>query len=323
MTELNRRQVLGGGVALGAMAVAAPGLAQSFPTRPVTFICPFPAGGIVDLVMRSFSEDLAAELGQPVAVDVRPGASGMVAASAVAAAEPDGHTIMLVALSHLTAPLFSPVAHDPVNDFRPFAQVSTSVGVVAVPASLGVSTLDEFLELARSRPGELNYLKPGIGSFGHLTMEALQQETGISVEGIEYAGLPPGIVDMLAGRLDVGVMSAVLAQPHVQEGTMQVLATVGDVRSPLFPDLPTLSELGHDDANISPAYLALAPAATPEPVIERLHEAFATVLAREEVQERLLGVGTLPLPALSLDELQARMRADSARFTALVESLGN
>ena len=323
MIKFNRRQVLAGGTALGAMALATPGFAQAFPTRPINFICPFPAGGIVDLVMRSFSEELAAELGQPVAVDVRPGASGMIAAAAVAASEPDGHTITLVALSHLTAPLFTQVAHDPVADFRPFAQVSTSVGVVAVPASLGVSTLDEFIALAKSRPGELNYLKPGIGSFGHLTTEALQLETGIELEGIEYAGLPPGIVDMLAGRLDLGVMSAALAEPHVREGTLVVLSSVGAVRSPLFPDLPTLSELGFDDANISPAYLALAPSATPEPVIQRLHEAFQTVLARGDVQERLVGIGTIPLPPLSLDELQARMLADSERYAAIVASLEN
>lgn len=321
MTKFNRRQVLGGGVALGAMALAMPSMAQNFPSRPITFICPFPAGGIVDLVMRSFSDDLAAELGQPVAVDVRPGASGMLASAALAASEPDGHTIMLATLSHLTAPLFTPAAYDPIADFRSFGLVSANVSVICVPASLGVSTIDEFVELARSRPGEFNYLRPGIGSFGHLTAESLKLATGIEMEAIDYQGVPPGIVDMLAGRLEFGTPSAVLAEPHVAEGTLAVLATVGDVRSPIFPDIPTLSEQGYEDANVSPAYFALAPAGTPEPVIERLHEALMAVMAREDVQERVRGIGTIPLPPAGLDELQQRMAADYARFQTLVESL--
>lgn len=321
MFKMNRRKVLGGGLALGAMSLAAPAIAQTFPTRPITFICPFPAGGIVDLVIRSFSDDLAEELGQPVAVDVRTGAGGMLASGALAAAEPDGHTIMLATLSHLTAPLFTPAAYDPVADFRSLGLVSANVSVICVPASLGVSDVAEFVELARANPGEMNYLRPGIGSFGHLTAESLKIATGIEMEAIDYQGVPPGIVDMLAGRVQFGTPSTGLAAPHVSEGTLVALATIGDVRSPVFPDLPTLPEQGFEDANVSPSYFALAPAGTPEPVVERLHEALATVMAREEVQERLRSVGTIPLPATGLDELQQRMEADYARFQTLVESI--
>lgn len=321
MHGLHRRKVLSGGVAIAAVSLAGPVFAQDFPSRPITFICPFPAGGIVDIVMRTFSEDLTRELGQPVAVDARPGASGMLASGALALAAPDGHTIMMATLSHLTAPLFTPAAYDPVSDFQSVARVAASVSVMCVPASLGVSTMAEFVELAKLRSGEFNYLKPGNGSFGHLTGEALKLATGIEMEAIDYAGLPPGILDMLAGRLELATLSTGLAEPHVREGTLVPIATVGSVRSPIFPDVPTLTEQGFDDANVESVYFVIAPAATPQGVVQRLHEALNTVLANSDVQTRLEGVGTIPLPPIGLDELQANMRSDYESFKALVESL--
>jgi tripartite-type tricarboxylate transporter receptor subunit TctC len=318
MFRPNRRTVLAGAAAAASLALPGIGRAQSYPTKPITFVCPFPAGGIVDLVMRSFSGDLAAELGQPVVVDPRPGAGGMIASTAVAKAEADGHTLMMATLSHLVAPLLSKAEFHPIDDFQAIAVCSSSVSVVCVPTSVKANNLAELIALAKANPGKLNYLRPGHGSFGHLTVETIKLNAGVDITPVDYRGLPPGILDMLADRVQVGILSSGLAAPHVRDGKMRVIGTVGATRAKEFPDVPSLTEQGFADANLDSWYMVVAPKGVPAPVIEKLNATLSKVLAKPDVQARLITASGIPVPPLTPDAAQALLVKDFAKYQTLV-----
>jgi tripartite-type tricarboxylate transporter receptor subunit TctC len=316
MTTATRRTLLAGAALL---PLARPALAQSFPSRPIRFICPFPAGGIVDLVMRTHTEELAAELGQPVVIDVRTGAGGLIASQQLVAAQPDGHTWLMASLGNLVAPILTPSGFHPVESIQGLSLVSHSVSVVVVRGDSPARTMQDFAALAKARPGQLNYLRAGNGSFAHMAMELMQRVMGFEITAVDYRGLPPGIVDMLAGRLDVAVLSTGLVKQHITEGTMRAIAAIGSTRSPDFPDVPTLSEIGLAEANMDSWYVAIAPRGLPEPVLARIHGAYTRVLSMPAVQQRLRGVGTIPAGTLPpAAEVQAMLVREHQKFERLI-----
>lgn len=315
MTIVTPRRAL---LSAGAALLAAPARAQGFPQRPIRFICPFPAGGIIDLVIRAVSDDLAAELEQPVVVDVRTGAGGLIASQLLAAAPPDGHTWLLASLGHVVGPMLTPQSFHPVESFQALAKVSHTVSVVAVPAASPARGIADLMGIARAEPGRLNYLRPGNGSFAHMAMETIQRAGGIRLTAVDYRGLPPGVVDLIAGRLDVAVLAAGVAAPHIREGRLRALAAVGTTRAPELPDLPTLGESGIPGADIDSWYIAIAPRGLPEPVLARIAEAWSRVLSRSAVQDRLRAVGTVPAAPMSPDAAQALLAREYATFATLV-----
>lgn len=314
MTALPRRTLLGAGAAL----LAAPAFAQGFPQRPIRFISPFPAGGIIDLVIRAVSEDLATELGQPVVVDVRTGAGGMIAAQNLAQSPPDGHSWLLASLGHIVGPLLTPQPFHPVDSFQGLTKVSHAVSVVAVPAASPFRTMNDLVAAARAEPGRLNYLRPGHGSFAHMATEVIQRSQGIRMTAVDYRGLPPGVVDLVAGRLDVAVLAAGVAAPHLREGRLRALSAVGSTRAAELPDLPTLGQQGIQGADVDSWYIAIAPRGVPEPVLARITEAWGRVLAKPEAQQRLRGVGTVPSAAMTPAETQALLAREYATYSTLV-----
>ena len=314
---LPRRALLAAGAALAAPALAQTG-AAGFPSRPIRFISPFPAGGIIDLVIRATSDDLAAELGQPVVADLRTGAGGMIAAGLLAAAPADGHTWLLASLGHVVGPMLTPQSYHPVEGFQGLARVSHTVSVVAVPAASPARSMAELIAAARAEPGRLNYLRPGSGSFGHVATEAIQRSGDVRFTAVDYRGLPPGVVDLIAGRLDLGVLASGVAAPQVRDGRLRALAAVGTTRAPELPDVPTLGELGIVGVDIDSWYVAIAPRGVPEPVLARIGEAWGRVLARPAVREKLRGVGTVPADPASPAEAQAFLAREHATFSTLV-----
>ncbi len=314
MTAFPRRALLGAGAAL----IAAPARAQAFPQRPIRFICPFPAGGIVDLVIRAISEELAAELGQPVVVDVRTGAGGLIATQQLLAAPADGHTWLMASLGNIVGPILTPSGFHPVNAIQGLSLVSYSISLVVVPAASPLRNMQDLAELARAQPGRLNYLSAGNGSFAHMSMELIQRVMGFRATKVDYRGLPPGVVDLLAERLDLGVLTTALVKQHVQEGRLRAIAAVGSTRAPEFPDLPTLAEQGVAEANMDSWYHAIAPRGVPAPVLARISEAFGRVLARPTVQDKLRGIGTVPSPIVSPDAVQAILVSEYEKFATLV-----
>ncbi len=314
MTILATRRAL-----LAATALAAPAFAQGFPTRPIRFICPFPAGGIVDLVMRTHTEELAAELGQPVVIDVRTGAGGLIGSQQLVQAAPDGHTWLMASLGNLVGPMLTPSGFHPVDSIQGISMVSQSVSLLVVRGDQPARTLPEFIATARARPGQLNYLRAGNGTFAHMSMEMIQRAFGFQVTAVDYRGLPPGILDMLAGRLDVAVLSSALVKQHVQDGRMRALAAVGAARSPDFPDVPTLTELGHPEANMDSWYIAIAPRGMPDAVLARVHEAYTKVLLMPTVQQKLRTIGTIPAETLPPPAgVQAILAREHATFERLI-----
>lgn len=311
---LPRRALLAGSAAL----LAAPALAQSFPQRPIRFISPFPAGGIIDLVIRACSDDLATELGQPVVVDVRTGAGGIIAAQNLAQSPPDGHSWLLASLGHIVAPLLTPQPFHPVESFQGLTRVSHAVSVIAVPAASPLRSMAELIAAARAEPGRLNYLRPGSGSFAHMAAEVIQRAQGIRLTAVDYRGLPPGVVDLIAGRLDVAVLAAGVAAPHLREGRLRALAAVGSTRAFELPELPTLGELGIQGADVDSWYVAIAPRGVPEPVLTRISEAWQRVLTRPAVQERLRAFGTVPSAPMSPAATQALLAREYATYAILV-----
>jgi tripartite-type tricarboxylate transporter receptor subunit TctC len=313
-TEIRRRALLGAGASL----LAAPALGQGFPQRPIRFISPFPAGGIIDLVIRAVADDLAAELGQPVISDVRTGAGGMIAAQQLVAAPADGHTWLLASLGHVVAPLLTPQPFHPVESVQGLTKVSHAVSVIAVPAASPARSMAELVALARAEPGRLNYLRPGSGSFAHMATEVIQRATGIRITAVDYRGLPPGVVDLIAGRLDVAVLAAGVAAPHLRDGRLRALSAVGSTRAPELPDLPTLGEQGIPGADVDSWYVAIAPRGLPEPVLSRISEAWGRVLARPAAQERLRGLGTVPSAPMTPAATQELLSREYTTYATLV-----
>jgi tripartite-type tricarboxylate transporter receptor subunit TctC len=313
-TPISRRALL----VAGAGLLASPALGQSLPQRPIRFISPFPAGGIIDLVIRAVSDDLAAEIGQPVVVDVRTGAGGMVAAQNLAQSAPDGTTWLLASLGHIVAPMLTPQPFHPVDAFQGLTKVSHTVSVIAVPAASPVRSMADLVAMARAEPGWLNYLRPGIGSFAHMSAEVIQRAQGIRLTAVDYRGLPPGIVDLIAGRLDLAVLAAGVAAGHLREGRLRALAAVGSTRAFELPDLPTLGEQGIPGADIDSWYVAIAPRGVPEPALARITEAWSRILVKPEVQQKLRGVGTVPSAPMTPAATQAFLAREYATFSALV-----
>ena len=180
-------------------------------------------------------------------------------------------------------------------------------------------SVQELAALAKARPGQLNYLRAGNGSFAHMSMELIQRVMGFQVTAVDYRGLPPGILDMLAGRLDIAVLSSGLVKQHISEGRMRALAAIGATRSPDFPDVPTLTELGFAEANMDSWYIAIAPRGLPAPVLARIHAAYTKVLSMPAVQQKLRAVGTIPAATLPpAADVQAMLAAEYAKFDRLI-----
>jgi tripartite-type tricarboxylate transporter receptor subunit TctC len=301
---------------------AAASTAQTFPSKPLRIIVPFPAGGIVDLMARSLNEKLAAGLGQPVLVEARPGANGSLGTEAVAKSDPDGYTLVLATLSHVTTPVLTRTPWHPTRDFAGVATMGHVANVVVVNPSLPAQTLKEFIDYARARPGQINYINGGGGTSQTMSAELLKRNTGIDLVGIGYKGFPPAIPDILAGQVQFSFIPFGVAAPHVKSGKLRALAVAAPTRSKLFPDVPTMAEAGYAESQVVSWYAYLVPAATPRPVVARLNAEFAKALADPEVIARIEKIGGEPLPAGKPEEVDAMLARELDRWTKLVQATG-
>jgi tripartite-type tricarboxylate transporter receptor subunit TctC len=271
-------------VALGGAA-----LAQSWPSKPVRIVVPWPAGGSADMIARIAAEHLTQAFAQSVVVENRPGASGMVGSAAVAHAEPDGTTFVVSGIpSHVIAPATSAnPGFDPLKDFTHIAYVGGSPIVVTAHASLGVNSFAELLALARRNPAAIGYVSPGVGSLGHLVGEYLARKDGVRLEHVPYKGGVQAVTDLVAGHVKVGAMTWTTTAPHIRAGTLTALGVSSGKRLAQNPDLPTLKELGYNDLVTTTWWAFSGPAKLPPDVVERLNREINTVFARAEVRAKL------------------------------------
>ena len=279
------------------MALAAPitALAQTYPTKPVRIILGFTPGGGVDINARLMAPKLSEYLGQQVLVENRPGAGTNIANELVAKAAPDGYTLLMnTAAVAINMSLYKKVGFDTLRDFAAVTMFSTSPNVMVVNAKVPARNVAEFLELARSQPGKLNYSSAGSGTTQHLAGELLKTLTKTSLTHIPYKGSAPSLTALVAAEVQLSFANIPAISAHVKAGRLRALALTGAKRSDLMPDVPTMKESGVN-MEVDVWYGVLAPAATPRPIINRLAEQIARVAHDPEIKKRLIDLGAEPL----------------------------
>ncbi len=309
-------------LALAANAAAQPG-AKSWPSRAIHIIVPFSAGSSPDLIARILTEKLAPALGQPVIVENRPGAGGNLGTAQVAKAAADGYTIGLSIPGPLAVNtvLYRKMQYDPFKDLAPVSLVGASPNVLVVDPKLKVNSVKEFVALAKSQPGKLSYGSVGNGSASHLTMELFKEAAGIELVHVPYPGSPQVNAAIVGEQVAAGFVVPATAMPLVQAGRLKALATTTSVRSIVLPEYPTLAEAGYPDV-VSTAWNAVvAPAKTPQPIVERLNRELVAILRSEDVREKMFRLYFQPTGS-SPAELASLMRAEVERWGKVIQRTG-
>ena len=303
-----------------AILAGAAAAQQGYPNRAIHFITPYPPGGSTTTVMRVVGEKLTERWGQPVIVDNRPGGNTIIGTDALAKSAPDGYTIMLTANSHAINPnLFRNLPYDSIKDFAPVATVYSSEFLFAMNPSVAANNLQEFIALAKSKPGQLNYASTGNGSPNQLAAEMLSMMLGIRMQHIPYKGSGQAIADLLGGQVQLYLTPPLPAVPFVKSGKLKAIAVSGETRLPALPQVPTFTEAGLPGFDINIWYGVLAPAGTPKDIIDKLSSEIARILAMPDVKERLVGLGVEPLIATP-DQFAAMIKADVGRFGSIIKA---
>jgi tripartite-type tricarboxylate transporter receptor subunit TctC len=306
-----------------AMVVSGAASAQSnYPNRPIRIIVPYPAGGIVDIVARTVTEQVGRDLKQAIVVEARPGANGNIGTSAVARSEPDGYTWLVTGPAALVNPtLYKDAGWDAMKDLKCVGLAIWNQSVAVVNPSSPAKTLAEFVELARTKPGELNFGNPGTGSSIDLTAQKLFQTASIKLTNVGYKGQPPALIDLMTNLMHFEIVSLALALPHIKQNTIKPLAVFTEKRIADLPDVPTIAEAGYPGASYVSWYGIYVPAATPDALAEKINQAINKALLNLDVQ-RQLSVADIPGKPMSLAELAALMKVDHDKLTAVVKASG-
>jgi len=299
------------------------GLAQEvWPARPVRVVVPFLAGGGGDAVGRAVSQALSERTGRAFVVDNRPGGASALGTELVARAAPDGYTMVIVGPNHSTNPHLMPrLPFDPLRDFSPIALLTSAPYVLVADPGLALRGFQDFIALARARPGALSYGSAGNGTAGHLAMEMIKLATGIDVVHVPYRGSPPVLVDVMAGRLAVGFDNVLSSSPGIRAGQMRALAVSGAERSALLPDVGTIAEQGMPGFDVTVWQAALFPAGVDPAITARASAEMAAVLATPELRARLAAIGVAPTPSTP-GALADFIAADMARWGEVVRRAG-
>jgi tripartite-type tricarboxylate transporter receptor subunit TctC len=313
------------GVATAAMlsCISAGAQTQSnYPSRPIHIVVPYPPGGIVDIIARAVTEQVGRDWKQPIVVEARPGANGNIGTAAVARSEPDGYTWLVTGPAVLVNPtLYKDAGWDPMKNFRCVGLAIWNQSVALVNPAMPAKTLAEFVELARSKPGQLNFGNPGTGSSIDLTAQKLFQSADIKLTNIGYKGQPQALLDLMTNLMHFEVVSLALALPHIKEGTVKPLAVFTQKRVADLPDVPTIAEAGYAGASYLSWYGIYVPAATPDAVVEKIHDGINKALENPDLQ-RQLAIADIPGTPMPLNELAALMKADYEKLTAVVKASG-
>jgi tripartite-type tricarboxylate transporter receptor subunit TctC len=280
------------GTALGPATAQEPG----YPSRPVRIIVAFPVGGLLDTVSRIVGDKLTMVLGQQFIIESRPGAGGTLATAAVARAEPDGYTLMMINDNHAVNPsVFKNIPYDSVKDFAPIGFVGSAPMALSANARLPVRTVQDLIELARQHPGKISYASVGIGSASHLAGELFAAKAGVRMLHVPFRGGAPAINDLVAGHVDTMFVTAVVGGQHMKTGALTPLALAASARFETLPEVPTMAEAGYP---LEAAYWfgLAAPAGTPPAVLARLESALTQVLAMPDLRKRMTEMGAVVTP---------------------------
>jgi tripartite-type tricarboxylate transporter receptor subunit TctC len=309
-------------------ALGAPALAQTYPTKPVRIVVPFPAGGTTDIVARLVGVELQKMWGQPVIVENRAGAGGAIGTEAVAKSPPDGYTLLMgtVGTQAINLPLYTQgggkLGYHPLNDFAPITNVAAVPNVMVVPAALPVASVREFIDYARRNPGKLNMASSGNGTSIHLTGELFKSLTGTFMVHLPYRGSAPAVQDLIAGNTQVMFDNLTSSLPHIRSGRLKALAVTSRTRSPALPDVPTMEEAAGLKGFEATAWFGLlAPAGTPREIVDKIHRDVAKILAAPDMRERFAGQGALPVGDTP-EQFAAYIRSEIDKWTKVVKFSG-
>jgi tripartite-type tricarboxylate transporter receptor subunit TctC len=319
------KRALAGLVAVTALlgTVLFPAAAQEpgYPTRPVRIIVAFPVGGLLDTVSRLVGDKLTAVLGQQFIIESRPGAEGALATAAVARAEPDGYTLMMINDNHAVNPsVFKNIPYDSIKDFAPIGFVGSAPMALSANARLPVRTVQDLVEMARKQPGKISYASVGIGSASHLAGELFAAKAGVRMLHVPFRGGAPAINDLVAGHVDTMFVTAVVGGQHMKTGALTPLALAATARFETLPEVPTMAEAGYP---LEAAYWfgLAAPAGTPPAVLAKLESALSEVLAMPDLRKRMTEMGAVVTP-LGSRQFGDFIHAETAKWADVITQNG-
>jgi tripartite-type tricarboxylate transporter receptor subunit TctC len=309
--------------ALSLLALTPLAAAQAYPLKPVRVILPVPAGGTPDVLARTVTPGMAELLGQSLVIDNRGGAGGRIAAELAARAAPDGYTLFLTSPGALTIVphLSKDVPYDTQRDFAPIGLVSTGAFLLLTHPSIPVKSVKELIALAHAQPGKLNYSSAGNGTANHLAMERFKSAAGVNFTHVPYKGAPQAVTDLLAGRVSVTMNSIPPIIAHIKAGRLQPLGLAGARRSPLLPNVPTISEAGVPDFEAGSWLGLLAPARTPKPILARLNEVMVKAVNSPDTRSKLEALGA-EAAGTSPDAFAAMVRREWALHAKIIKAAG-
>jgi tripartite-type tricarboxylate transporter receptor subunit TctC len=303
-------------------AVASQAAAQEYPSKTVRLIVGFPPGGATDLVARIMAPKYAGLLKQPVVVDNRGGANGVIGSDLAAKAAPDGYVIHLATIGSLVlSPATSKVPYDPIRDFAPISQAVSLQNIFIVHPNLPVRSMKDLIALAKAKPGALNFASSGNASPGHLAGELLNGMAGVKLTHVPYKGGGPAIIDLVAGHIEIFAAVISTAVPQVKAGKARALAVTGIRRAAALPDVPTVAESALKGYEATNWYGMVAPAATPRPIIERLHKATVSVLEMADVKQALLDQG-IEAASGTPEQFAAYIQSETGKWTKVIKAAG-
>ena len=321
--SLVRRALLAATVA--AVAAGAPARAQDYPTRPVTIVVPLAAGSGMDALVRLYAEKLQVALGKPVAVDNRPGAALMLAAAAVATAPADGYTLLVSTSSAMAINpvLYKKVNYDHVKDFVPISFYVKSPFILVVNPDLPAKSVPELIKHIKDSKSPLSYSSPGAGVAQHLSIEYMKKRFDLDITHVPYKNTPQSIQDIAAGHVQLGFAEAGASLPLIRDGKLRALAVSATTRIPSLPDVPPFAEAAKaPDFEAVSWHILFAPAATPKPIIERLHAEMKKIMADPEMIKLTEKIGLLPVDSPNTDGIQKYLASEREKWGSLVKQLG-
>jgi len=308
------------GLMLGAACGSS--IAQDYPTKPIRIVVAFSAGSTTDILARTVGQKMNEAWGQPVLVDNRPSAGGIVASSAVAAATPDGYTLLMVSAGHAaTAAMFTKLPYDTLKDFAGVSRIANVPSILVVSPALGVKSVQDLVALAKSKPGQLNFSSPGVGSANHLAGELFKTLAGIHAAHVPYKGIPEAMTAVVSGNVQFNFSPVLNVLPLSRDGKLLALAATTGKRSAILPDVPTVAEAGLSGYVFDPWFGILAPAKTPKAQLDKLSGEIARIVELPDVKERLRALGADPAPTTP-EGFDAHVRAEVAKFEKIVRDAG-
>ena len=310
-------------LASALMLVTSTAFAQTdFPNRRIHFLVPYPAGGIVDIVVRVVTDKLSETWRQPIVVEAKPGASGNIAWDQASRAAPDGYTWTFIGPAVMANPRMFANLRWSEKSFVPVGAAVWAPSVLVVHPSLPVSTMAEFIAYVRQRPGVLNWANPGTGTSQHLNTAIFLNATKLDMQAVPYGGQPAGIADVIANRVHFKIASIGLVAQHIDSGALKPLAVLGTTRSPLLPNVPTVSEAGYPEINVVAWYGFAVPRGTPQPIVDKIVAGVNDALKVARVRELLEKQGLQPAEAMSPRELDDLYAADTEKYATVIRETG-